>query len=99
MAVWLMFTVPCPTPSGATADDLLRTRIELISPEMQASAREHGCRFHRLWVAADRSAFYAVACWETREGAREFYRTWDIQDEEGEVTTLLDGDVGLVPEP
>jgi hypothetical protein len=52
-----------------------------------------------LWVAADRSAFYAVACWETREGAREFYRTWDIQDEEGEVMTLLDGDVGLVPEP
>ncbi len=96
---WLLFTVPCPTRSGATADDLLRKRLDMITPEMSASARELGCRFHRAWVAADRSAFYAVACWETIDGARTFFERWGIEAEEGEIATELSGDIGLVPEP
>ncbi len=99
MAVWVLFQVPCPTPDGRTADDLLQTRVDRISPAMRASARDHGCRFHRAWVAVDRSAFYAVACWESREGATEFFTEWDIRDEPGEVAIFLEGDIGLVPHP
>lgn len=99
MAIWMLFSVPCPTPGGATAVELLRKRVQGITPEMQQSARSHGCRFHRAWAAADGSAFHAIACWETREGAGAFYREWRIEDEEGEVATVLEGDVGLVPEP
>lgn len=97
MATWMMFTVPCPTPSGETADQLLQKRIDGITPEMQASARELGCTFHRAWVTSDRSAFVAVACWTTSEGGRTFYERWQIQSEEGETATILEGDVGLVP--
>jgi hypothetical protein len=53
--MWVLFMVPCPTPDGQTAEDLYRKRIDWISPEMQASARELGCRFHRAWHAEDRS--------------------------------------------
>jgi hypothetical protein len=98
MAIWVMFTVPCPTPSGLTADDLLQKRIDLITPAMRASAKELGCRFHRAWVTSDRSQFVAVACWETAEGANAFFDKWDIADEEGEVMTRLEGDIGLVLE-
>ena len=66
---------------------------------MQSSARDHGCRFHRAFAAADGSAFYAVACWETTEGANTFFTLWNIDDELGEVAIRLIGDVGLVPEP
>jgi len=97
--MWVLFVVPCPTPDGQTAQDLYRKRVGRIGPEMQASARELGCRFHRAWYAADGSAFYAVANWETREGARVFFDRWDIQDEPGEVAIYLEGDVGLVPDP
>jgi hypothetical protein len=97
MATWMMFTVPCPTPSGETADQLLQKRIDGITPEMQASATELGCTFHRAWVTSDRSAFVAVACWTTSEGGRTFYERWQIQSEEGETATILEGDVGLVP--
>ena len=93
----MMFTVPCPTPSGETADQLLQKRIDGITAEMQASARELGCTFHRAWITSDRSAFVAVACWTTIEGGRTFYERWQIQSEEGETATVLDGDVGLVP--
>lgn len=62
-------------------------------------AREHGCRFHRAWYARDGSAFYAVAKWETREGANAFFEEWNIEDEPGEVAIMLEGDVGLVPLP
>lgn len=99
MPQWILFQVPCPTPEGITANELLQKRIDRISPEMQASARELGCRFHRAWVAADRTAFYAVACWETREGANQFFTKWNIVDEPGEVAILLEGDIGLVPHP
>ena len=64
--MWVLFVVPCPTPDGQTAQDLYGKRVERIGPEMQASARELGCRFHRAWYAADGSAFYAVANWESR---------------------------------
>ena len=97
--MWVLFTVPCPTPDGQTAEDLYRKRLTWISPGMQASAREHGCRFHRAWYAEDGSAFYAVANWETREGASAFFREWDIRDEPGEIGVILEGDVGLVPGP
>ena len=97
MATWMMFTVPCPTPSGETADQLLQKRIDGITAEMQASARELGCTFHRAWITSDRSAFVAVACWTTPEGGRTFYERWQIQSEEGETATILEGDVGLVP--
>jgi hypothetical protein len=97
--MWLMFHVPCPTPDGQTAEDLYRKRVVGITPEMQASAREHGCRFHRAWYAQDGSAFYAIAEWVTREGATAFFREWEIEDEPGEVAIRLEGDVGLVPLP
>jgi hypothetical protein len=97
--VWVLFTVPCPTPDGQTAEDLYRKREIRINDEMRASARAHGCRFHRAWYAEDGSAFYAVARWDTREGANAFFEEWDIQDEPGEVAVRLLGDVGLFPEP
>ena len=99
MSEWVLFTVPCPTPLGETADDLLAKRVTKITPEMQASAKRHGCRFHRAFAAADGSAFYAIACWETLAGAREFFTEWDIKDEVGEILIRLVGDVGVVPEP
>jgi hypothetical protein len=73
--------------------------VTWISDEMRASAREHGCRFHRAWYAEDGSAFYAIADWETPEGASAFFQDWDIRDEPGEVAVRLVGDVGLVPLP
>jgi hypothetical protein len=97
--MWVMFHVPCPTPDGQTAQDLYQKRVIGITPQMQASAREHGCRFHRAWYARDGSAFYAIVEWSTREGATAFYQEWEIEDEPGEVAISLEGDVGLVPLP
>ena len=97
--MWILFKAPCPTPDGQAAEDLYRKRLTWISPEMQKSARELGCRFHRAWYAEDNSAFYALANWDSREGAQEFFRRWNIEDEPGEIAITLLGDVGLVPEP
>src|SRR5580765_3046970 len=97
--MWVLFTVPCPTPDGRTAEDLYRKRETWITDEMRASARAHGCRFHRAWYTDDGSAFYAVASWDSREGASAFFEEWDIRDEPGEVAVWLLGDVGLVKEP
>ncbi len=97
--MWMLFRVPCPTPDGRTAHDLYATRETGITPAMQASAHAHGCRFHRAWHAADGSAFYAIAEWETREGAAAFFEEWHIEDEPGEVAVRLEGDAGLVPLP
>jgi hypothetical protein len=97
--MWILFVVPCPTPDGRSARDLYEKRVRWISDEMRASARGHGCRFHRAWYAQDGSAFYAVAEWETREGASAFFEEWDIEDEPGEVAVRLEGDIGLVPLP
>jgi hypothetical protein len=97
--LWVLFRVPTPTPDGQTAEDLYEKRVRLISDEMRASAREHGCRFHRAWHAKDASAFYAIALWETREGASAFFEEWDIRDEPGEEAIFLEGDIGLVTEP
>jgi hypothetical protein len=47
----------------------------------------------------DESAFYALAFWETSEGATEFFRKWEIEDEPGEVAVRREGEVGLVPLP
>jgi hypothetical protein len=96
---WLLFRVPTPTPDGQTAQDLYEKRVTLITDEMRQSAEQLGCRFHRAWYVQDGSAFYAVAFWETREGASTFFELWDIQDEPGEEAFLLEGDVGLVPLP
>lgn len=97
--MWVLFHVPCPTPGGESARDLYEKRIVGITSEMQASASDHGCRFHRAWYATDGSAFYALAMWENAEGARSFFEEWHVQDEEGEVAIVLEGDVGLVPVP
>jgi len=97
--MWILFSVPCPTPDGQTARDLYQKRVDRISDEMRASAVEHGCRFHRAWYSSDESAFYALANWESREGASAFFAQWDIYDEPGEVATLLEGDIGLVAVP
>lgn len=97
--MWILFVVPCPTPDGRSARDLYDKRVRWISDEMRASARGHGCRFHRAWYAQDGSAFYAVAEWETRDGASAFFEEWDIKDEPGEVAVRLEGDIGLVPLP
>ncbi len=97
--MWILFHVPCPTPDGRTARDLYEKRVKWISPEMQASAVRHGCRFHQAWYAADGSAFWALAEWETREGANAFFTEWNIDDEPGETATRLEGNIGLVPLP
>ena len=97
--MWILFTVPSPTPDGQTARSLYEKRIGWISADMQASARRHGCRFHQAWYAEDGSAFYALAQWDTAEGAHAFFEEWDIDDEPGEVATRLIGHVGLVPLP
>jgi hypothetical protein len=94
-----LFRVPCPTPDGQTAQDVYEKRVTGITEEMRSSARAHGCRFHRAWYAEDGSSFYALALWESREGARAFYEQWQIADEPGEVAIRLTGDVGLVPLP
>jgi hypothetical protein len=95
--MWVLFHVPCPTPDGQSAADLYNKRVRMITSDMQASAVAHGCRFHQAWQAVDGSAFYAVAWWDSREGASAFFTEWDIQDEPGEVAVFLAGDVGLVP--
>jgi hypothetical protein len=87
---WFLFRAPAPTPDGQTARDLYEKRLTWITD---------GCRFHRAWYAQDGSAFYALAFWETREGAKAFFEEWDIRDEPGEVAIPLEGDVGLVPLP
>jgi hypothetical protein len=97
--MWIMFMVPCPTPDGQSAEDLYAKRIPWITPELRASAVEHGCRFHRAWYAADGHAFYALADWVSREGAIAFFEKWQIEAELGEVAIQLEGDVGLVPVP
>lgn len=97
--MWILWSVPCPTPDGRTARDLYERRVAWIGPEQRASAVGHGCRFHRAWYSDDETAFYALAYWDTREGATAFFREWDIDDEPGEVGTVLRGDVGLVPMP
>ncbi|MDH4335593.1 MAG: hypothetical protein OEW24_10160 [Chloroflexota bacterium] len=96
--IWVLFKVPTPTPiAGQTARDLFEKRVTWISDEMRESARSHGLRFHRCWHAANGSAFYAIACWQTREGANAFYTQWDIGDEEGEEAVRLEGNLGLLP--
>jgi hypothetical protein len=97
--MWILFVVPCPTPDGRSARDLYEKRVRRISDEMRASARGHGCRFHRAWYAQDGSVFYALAEWETRKGASAFFEEWGIEDEPGEVAVRLEGDIGLVPLP
>ena len=97
--MWVLFSVPCPTPDGQTAEDLYQKRVTGITSEMQASAEANGCRFHRAWYASDGSAFHAVALWDSREGASAFFEQWQIEMEPGEVVTVLEGDVGLVPVP
>jgi hypothetical protein len=97
MPHWVIFHVPTPTPDGQTARDLYEKRVRWFSWEMMESARKHGCRFRCAFTAADGSAFWAIACWETREGGRAFYEQWDVEEEPGEVAIRLEGDVGLVP--
>ena len=95
--MWILFYVPCPTPDGRTAQDLYDKRVRMITPDMQASAVSHGCRFHQAWHAADGTAFYALAQWDSRDGARAFFNEWEIEAEPGEVGVPLEGDVGLRP--
>jgi hypothetical protein len=97
VAVWVLFHVPCPTPDGQTAHDLYEKRVRWIDDAMRSSAAELGCTFHRAWYASDGSAFYAIAHWRSRDGARAFFERWEIEDEPGEVAIFLEGDVGLVP--
>lgn len=96
----ILYRVPCPTPDGRSAQDLYEKRVRGFTAEMRASARAYGCRFHRAWYAADGHALYAIAIWETREGAREFselHMRRFVRDEPWE-TVILEGDVGLVAE-
>jgi hypothetical protein len=97
--MWILFTVPTPTPDGRSARDLYDVRVRAITPTMQASARSHGCRFHQAWYADDGSALYALAQWESLEGARAFLAEWDIADEPGETAVVLKGHVGTAPLP
>jgi len=43
---------------------------------MRDSTLVHGCRFHQAWYADDGTAFYALAFWETRDGASSFFHEW-----------------------
>jgi hypothetical protein len=97
--MWMLFMAPCPTPDDQTARDLYQKRVDGITDGMRASAERLGCRFHRAWYAADGSAFYALAYWETGAGASTFFDEWQIADEPGEVMIRLEGDIGLVPLP
>ncbi|HYM53023.1 MAG TPA: hypothetical protein VEW45_06040 [Candidatus Dormibacteraeota bacterium] len=97
--MWTLFSVPCPTPDGQSAEDLYRKRVDGITEGMQASAERLGCRFHRAWYAADGSAFYALANWDSPDAASTFYEEWQITDELGEVAIRLEGNAGLVPRP
>lgn len=97
--MWILFTVPCPTPDGRSAEELYDQRAEWITPQMQASAAEHGCEFHRVWYARDGSALVVLGRWRSPEGAQAFYDEWQIGDEPGEVGTVLLGDLGLAPLP
>ena len=92
--MWILFTAPAGEQS---AREQYEKRVTGITEDMQASASELGCTFHRAWYAADGSAFYALAHWRTREGANAFFERWQIADEPGEVAIVLEGDVGLVP--
>ena len=92
--MWILFTAPAGEQSARA---MYEKRVTGITADMQASAHELGCTFHRAWYAADGSAFYALAHWRTREGANAFFERWQIEDEAGEVAIVLDGDVGLVP--
>lgn len=94
----MLFRVPCPTPDGRSAEDLYQKRVNGINEDMRRDARVHGCRFHRAWYSGDGHAFYALAIWESRERARDFYRKWQIADEPGEETIYLEGDIGLATE-
>jgi hypothetical protein len=91
---WILFRAPAGEQS---AQDMYEKRVTGITLDMQASARELGCTFHRAWYAADGSAFYALAHWASVEGAHTFFERWQIKDEPGEEAIVLAGDVGLVP--
>lgn len=93
----MLFHVPCPTPDSQSAHDLYMKRVVGITSAMKESAKSYGCRFHRAWYALDGSAFWALANWETAEGANRFFTEWKIEDEPGETLIRLEGDVGLVP--
>ncbi|MGH7332329.1 MAG: hypothetical protein ACREKS_06165 [Candidatus Rokuibacteriota bacterium] len=97
--MWALFHVPCPTPDGQSARDHYDKRVTGISDDMRANARKYGCQFHRAWYAEDSSPFYALALWQSREGANAFFEEWQTADEPGEVAIRLAGDVGLVPLP
>ena len=92
--MWVLFSAPAGEQS---AREMYEKRLTRITEDMQASAAELGCTFHRAWYAADGSAFYALAHWRTREGASAFFERWQIRDEPGEMAIVLEGDVGLVP--
>lgn len=96
----ILYRVPCPTPDGRSAHDLYEKRVQGFTDEMRAAARALGCRLHRAWYARDGHALYAIAIWETREGAREFsdlHMKRFVSDEPWE-TIILEGDIGLVTE-
>ncbi len=95
--MWILFRAEAPTVDGQTARSMYDKRLTWITQDMQRSAATHGCRFHRAWYAEDGSAFYALACWESREGAQAFFQEWQIESEPGETATVLVGDIGLVP--
>jgi hypothetical protein len=40
--MWVLFTVPCPTPDGRSARDLYQVRVTRIDDAMRTSARELG---------------------------------------------------------
>ena len=96
---WLLYRVPTPTADGESAIDLYEKRVHGFTSAMRDSAVEHGCRFHRAWHARDGSAFYAIALWETMDGARQFLGKWDIGRDPGREAIALEGDLGLVPLP
>ena len=98
-SMWILFRAPCPTPDGRSARDLYERRLTWITDDMRRSAKRHGCRFHRAWYSDDDNTFYALAQWDSREGARSFFDKWQIDDEPGETVIELKGDVGLVPLP
>ena len=91
--MWVLFRVPCPTPDGRTAMDLVQRRVDWIDDAMRASARAHGCRFHRAWYARDGTAFYAMANWDSIEGARAFFQKALMRT----VTTRVPEGYGLRP--
>jgi hypothetical protein len=96
--MWILFSVPCPTPDGRTAQNLYQARVDRIGPEMQASARGTVAASTGRGTPATARCSTRWRSWRPRTGTGVYW-SWDIQDEPGEMSLRLEGDGRLVSWP